>query len=204
MNKTIGIIGSGSWGTALGIHLSKLGHNIKMWAYMQEEADLINNGKCKFLPNVDIPNNISCTNDLKEAIEGTELILLVTPSQAVRTTVVKMKEYVTNQPIIICSKGFEKGTLYTLNEIVEEEMPNSKIGGLSGPSHAEEVSEGIPTALVIASKYKEVRDMVKEIFMNEVLRIYTSEDIKGAELRRSTKKYHCSMCRSCYRIKFRR
>ena len=181
--KNIAIIGSGSWGTALAIHLAKMGNNIKMWAYLQEEADLINDTrKCKFLPQAYIPSNIICTTDLEKAIDGSEMILIVTPSKAVRETIKKFKKYVTNQEIIICSKGFEKETLYTLNEVVEEELPNSKIGGLSGPSHAEEVSMGIPTALVIASKHKDLLKDVQETFMNEVLRIYTSDDVKGAEL----------------------
>lgn len=183
MSKNISIIGSGSWGVALGIHLAKLGNNIKMWSYKKEEADMINNQKkCMFLPNVEIPNNMYCTTDFKQAIEETEMILIVTPSKVVRNVVAQFKKYVTNQQIIICSKGFEKETLYTLNEIVEEEMPNAKIGGLSGPSHAEEVSMGVPTALVIASNHQEVLDNVQDTFMNETLRIYTSNDIKGAEL----------------------
>ena len=140
------------------------------------------NLKCKFLPQAYIPSNIICTTDLEKAIDGSEMILIVTPSKAVRETIKKFKKYVTNQEIIICSKGFEKETLYTLNEVVEEELPNSKIGGLSGPSHAEEVSMGIPTALVIASKHKDLLKDVQETFMNEVLRIYTSDDVKGAEL----------------------
>ena len=205
MNKNICIIGSGSWGVALGIHLAKLGNNIKIWSFKEEERDLINNErKCMFLPNVTIPENIICTTEFKEAIENTEIILIVTPSKAVRETVSKFKQYVTNQQIIICSKGFEKETLYTLNEVVEQELPNSKIGGLSGPSHAEEVSIGIPTALVIASKYKEVLDNIQDTFMNENLRIYKSDDIKGAELRRSIKKHNSILCRNCNRFKFRR
>lgn len=183
MIKNICIIGSGSWGVALGIHLAKLNYNIKIWSYKQEEADMINNQKkCKYLPNVNIPNSIFCTTDFEKAIEGTEMILIVTPSRAVRSTIKQFKKYVKNQEIIICSKGFEKGTLYTLNEVVEEELPNAKIGGLSGPSHAEEVSLGIPTAIVIASKDKKLLKDVQNTFMNEVLRIYTTDDIKGAEL----------------------
>lgn len=183
MIKNICIIGSGSWGVALGIHLAKLGNNIKIWSYKQEEADMINNNrKCIFLPNAYIPSSIKCTTNFEEAILGTDIILIATPSQAVRETVRKFKEFVKNQQIIICSKGFEKKTLYTLNQVVAEELPNSKIGGLSGPSHAEEVSIGIPTALVIASKHQEILDTVQDVFMNEVLRIYTTDDIKGAEL----------------------
>lgn len=181
--KNICILGSGSWGVALAIHLAKMNHNIKMWSFTEEETNIINNEKkCKFLPNAILPENIFCTTSFKEAIEGSEMILVVTPSKAVRETIVKCKEYITDQQIIICSKGFERATLYTLNEILEEELPNSKIGGLSGPSHAEEVSMGIPTALVIASKHQEILDNIQKTFMNEALRIYTSNDIKGAEL----------------------
>ncbi|MDO5555188.1 MAG: NAD(P)H-dependent glycerol-3-phosphate dehydrogenase [Clostridia bacterium] len=183
MTKNICIIGSGSWGVALGIHLSGLNNNVKIWSYSKEEADMINNQKrCKFLPNVIIPSSIICTTDFQEAIQGSSMILIVTPSKVVREILVKCKKYITNQSIIICSKGFEKNTLYTLNEVVEEELPNSKIGGLSGPSHAEEVSMAIPTALVIASKHEDVLEDVQKTFMNETLRIYKSYDIKGAEL----------------------
>ncbi len=181
--KNICILGSGSWGTALAIHLAKMNNKIKMWAYLQEEADIINNKKrCKFLPNAKIPENITCTTDFEEAIKDSEMILIVTPSKAVRETLKKCKKYITNQSIIICSKGFEKETLYTLNEVVEEELPNLKIGGLSGPSHAEEVSMEIPTALVIASKHEDLLEDVQKTFMNENLRIYKTKDLKGTEL----------------------
>ena len=181
--KNICIIGSGSWGTALAIHLAGKGHNVKVWSFLQEEADIINKEKrCKFLPKAVVPEGVFCTTDFKEAIEGTEMILIVTPSKFVRETIKKFKQYVTNQSIIICSKGFEEGTLYSLNEVVEEELPNNRIGGLSGPSHAEEVSIGIPTALVIASKDENLLDEVSNTFMSDTLRIYKSYDIKGAEL----------------------
>lgn len=179
----ISIIGSGSWGCALAIHLANKGNKVKLWSFSQIEADLINNErKCKFLPLATIPENVVCTTDFKEAIDGTSMILIVTPSKFVRETVQKFKQYVTNQQIIICSKGFEESTLYTLDEVVQEELPNSSIGGLSGPSHAEEVSLGIPTALVIASKDKTLLKDVQDTFMNDNLRIYTSYDLKGAEL----------------------
>ncbi len=179
----ISIIGSGSWGCALAIHLANKGNKVKLWSFSQIEADLINNErKCKFLPLATIPENVVCTTDFKEAIDGTSMILIVTPSKFVRETVQKFKQYVTNQQIIICSKGFEESTLYTLDEVVQEELPNSSIGGLSGPSHAEEVSLGIPTALVIASKDKTLLKDVQDTFMNDTLRIYTSYDLKGAEL----------------------
>ena len=181
--KNIAIIGSGTWGVALAMHLSNIGHNVKLWAFMQEEADNINiERKCKFLPDVRINDNITCYTDIQKVVEGTDMILHVTPSKFVRETIKRYKDYVTNQPIIMCAKGFEAETLCTLSQIIEQEMPNSKYGIFSGPSHAEEVSVGIPTAIVIASKDEEVRNLVQETFMNEKMRVYTSDDVIGVEL----------------------
>ncbi len=181
--KNVAIIGSGSWGVALGIYLASLGNKVKIWSFMQEEADLINNEKkCKFLPNVEIPEGVSCTTDYKEAIDGSDFILHVTPSKFTRNIVKQYKEYVTNQPIIICSKGFESDTLKTLDQVIEEEMPNAKIGVLSGPSHAEEVSILIQTVLVVASKHDDVLELIQNTFMSKKMRIYTSKDVKGVEL----------------------
>ncbi len=181
--RKIAIIGSGSWGVALAIHLAKLENQIKIWSFMQEEADLINNErKCKFLPNVKLPENIICTTNYKEAIDGTDMILHVTPSKFTRNIVKEYKKYVTNQPIIICTKGFEKDTLLTLDEVLKQEIPSAKIGVLSGPSHAEEVSISIPTVLVVASEHDEVLTQVQDTFMCEKMRIYTSKDVKGVEL----------------------
>ena len=181
--RNISIIGSGSWGVALAIHLAKLGNNVKMWSFSEEEKDLINNEKkCKFLPNVVLPEGINCTTSFKEAIEGTDFIVHVTPSKFTRNIVKQYKEFVTNQPIVICSKGFEKDSMMTLDEVVKEEIPNAKIAVLSGPSHAEEVSVSVPTVLVVASKYDVVLKMVQDTFMSERMRIYTSRDVKGVEL----------------------
>lgn len=181
--KNIAIIGSGSWGVALAVHLAKLGNNIKIWSFMQEEADLINNEKkCKFLPEITIPNGVYCTTSYEEAIKGSDIILHVTPSKFTRNTVKQYKQYVTDQTLIICTKGFEKETLSTLDEVIKEEIPNVKLAVLSGPSHAEEVSKAVPTAMVIASEDIELANSLQNIFMNENLRVYTSNDMKGVEL----------------------
>lgn len=181
--KNVGVIGSGSWGTALAKHVAGIGHNVKMWSFSKSEAELINNKReCKFLPGVKLPDNIKCTTDFEEAVKDTDIILHVTPSKFTRDVFKQYKKYITNQQVIICSKGFEKSTLYTLDDVVREEMPNVKLGVLSGPSHAEEVSREIPTLLVIASKDKEVRETIQDTFMNKNMRVYTSEDVKGVEL----------------------
>ena len=181
--KKIAIIGSGSWGVALAIHLAKLGNEIKIWSFAEDERDLINKEKrCKFLQNVTLPDGIEATNSYEYAIKGSDFIIHVTPSKFTRDTVKQYKQYVTNQPIVICSKGFEKDSMLTLDEVIQEEIPNAKIAVLSGPSHAEEVSIAIPTVLVVASKYDAVLKLVQDTFMCEKMRIYTSRDIKGVEL----------------------
>jgi glycerol-3-phosphate dehydrogenase (NAD(P)+) len=145
---------------------------------------LNNEKKCKFLPNAIIPDNIECRNSYEEVIKGADVILHVTPSKFTRNTVKQYKEFVDveKQPIVICSKGIEKDTMLTLDEVIKQEIPNARVGALSGPSHAEEVSIAVPTVLVAASKDAEVRKLVQDTFMNEKMRIYTSEDIKGVEL----------------------
>ena len=181
--SNIAIIGSGSWGSALAIHLANLGHNVKIWSFLEEERDLINNErKCKFLPQAIIPKNVYCSLDFKEVLDDADLILHVTPSKFTRSTFSQYKSLVGKTPVIICGKGFEKETLKTLDEVIKEELPTVRLGVLSGPSHAEEVSIKIPTALVIASNDEEILKMVQENFMSETMRIYTSRDVKGVEL----------------------
>lgn len=186
--KNIAIIGSGSWGIALGIHLAKLGHNIKTWSFSKDETDLINNErKCKFLPEIELPNNILATQSFEECIKGSDYIFHVTPSKAVRDTIKQYKVYVDNQPIIMCSKGFEKETLNTLDEIIEQELPNNSIVVFSGPSHAEEVSREVPTAMVLASEDDKLLEDLHSMLKNENMRIYLSNDVKGVELGGSLK-----------------
>lgn len=181
--KKIAIIGSGSWGVALAMHIAKLGHNVKIWSFLKEEADLINNEKkCKFLPEVTIPNNIMATQSFEECVKDSDYIFHVTPSKVVRNTVKQYKEFVKNQPIIMCSKGFETDTLNTLDEIITEELPHNPVAVFSGPSHAEEVSKEVPTAMVLASKNNRLLSELQEMLMTENMRIYLSNDVKGVEL----------------------
>ena len=185
MKKTIAIIGSGSWGCALGIHLASLQNEVKLWSFSEEECNLINNEKkCKFLPKAIIPDGLKCYTSYRDVIEGADLILQVTPSKFTRDTVKQYKEFVNpkKQPIIVCSKGFESETMKTLDEVIVDEIPNARVGALSGPSHAEEVSLYLPTLLVIASEDERILKEVQDTFSSPTLRVYTSRDIKGVEL----------------------
>ena len=181
--KKIAIIGSGSWGVALAMHLSRCGNEIKIWSFAEDERDLINNQrKCKFLPDVTVPDNVFCSNNFEEVIKDSDFIMHVTPSKFTRDVFRQYKQYVGKKPVIICSKGFEKDTLKTLDEVMLEEMPEVRIGVLSGPSHAEEVSISVPTVLVVASKEEQILKLVQDTLMCETMRIYTSTDVKGVEL----------------------
>ena len=183
--KNIAIIGSGSWGVALAMHLASLKNKVKIWSFSEEEARLINEEKkCKFLPEITIPEGIECKTNFKDVIEGAEMIIHVTPSKFTRNIVKQYKEYVDceKQPIVICSKGIEKDTAMTLDEVVKEEIPNARIAALSGPSHAEEVSKAAPTLLVAASKDRELQKQVQDLKKKKKMRVYTSDDIKGVEI----------------------
>ena len=179
----IAIIGSGSWGVALASHLARCNNEISIWSFDEEEKRLINEErKCKFLPGLKVDEKIKCSNNFEEVIKDAKFILHVTPSKFTRQTFKQYKEYVGNKPVIICSKGFEKESLKTLDEVIKEELPSVRLGVLSGPSHAEEVSIAVPTVLVIASKDEEILKMIQDTFMCEEMRIYTSKDVKGVEL----------------------
>ncbi len=182
--KKIAVIGSGSWGVALSVYLASRGNKVKIWSFSEEEINLINNEKkCKFLPNITLPENIFASNNFEDVINDSEIILHVTPSKFVRSTIKQYKSFVKdNQPVIMCSKGFEPETELTLDEVIKQELPNIEYGILSGPSHAEEVSVNVPTALVIASEYEDVILKIREIFSSNIIRIYSSKDVKGVEI----------------------
>ena len=154
MSKKISVIGSGSWGVALAYLLNSNGHDVKLWSYSQEEADMINNEKrCKFLPEHALPDNLPSYTSLEETIKDTEIILIVTPSMAIRSTLNNMKPFVKdNQVFLLCSKGMEPDTQKVFTEVIEEIYPNNKVAALSGPSHAEEVGRRVPTTVVAGAK----------------------------------------------------
>ena len=122
--KKIAIIGSGSWGAALGIYLAQNGNKVKIWSFNEDEKNMINNErKCVFLPKAVIPDSIICSSDFKEVLEDAEIVLHVTPSKFVRSTIKKYKEFIKdNQILVMCSKGFEAETELTLDDVIKEEL----------------------------------------------------------------------------------
>ena len=181
----IGVIGSGSWGTALALVLNKNGHHVTIWSYLKEEADEIRKKRenPSKLPGVHIPEEIEITTDLQGSVEGKDVVVLAVPSMATRATAKKMCPYVKEEQILVnVAKGIEEITLMTLPEIIQEEIPQAKVAVLSGPSHAEEVGIGLPTTVVAGAKSRKVAEYIQSLFMNESFRVYTSPDMIGIEL----------------------
>lgn len=186
----IGVIGAGSWGTALALLLHKNGHKVKVWSYREEEARELSETrehKSK-LPGVSLPEDMEFTSDLMEAAEGKDVLVMAVPSTAVRATAERMKPYVKGGQIIVdVAKGIEESTLLTLSKQIEEELPKANVAVLSGPSHAEEVARELPTSVVIGAATRETAEYLQGLFMNEFFRVYTSPDMLGMELGGSLK-----------------
>lgn len=181
----VSVIGAGSWGTALAILLEKNGHRVTLWSHREEEAkELAKSREHKSkLPGVQIPEGIEITGDLESALTEKDVIVFAVPSVAVRSTARKVAPYVKEGQLIVnVAKGIEETTLMTLTDIIEEEIPGAKGCVLSGPSHAEEVSRGLPTTCVVGAKDKETAEFLQNIFMSPVFRVYISPDILGIEL----------------------
>lgn len=181
----ISVIGSGSWGTAIAVMLARKGYDVKLWSWIQEETDRLSRDRenKEFLPGIAFPDNIYCTHDTKECCDAADLIITAAPSPATRTTAKALAEYVSpGQKLLNISKGLESESLKRLSEVYKEEIPQADISVMSGPSHAEEVSKGLPTTNVVASNSPETAKVIQDILMGESFRIYTSTDIIGVEL----------------------
>lgn len=186
----VGIIGAGSWGTALALLLHTNGHQITVWSFRKEEAERLSKErehKSK-LPGIKLPEDMEFTGDLEKAVTGKDFIVMAVPSHAARSTARKMNPYIQDGQIIVdVAKGIEEDTLMTLSQQIEQEIPQADVAILSGPSHAEEVGRGLPTTVVIGAKTKKTAEYLQSMFMNEVFRVYTSPDILGMELGGSLK-----------------
>lgn len=181
----IAVIGSGGWGTALAIMLAKTGQDVTIWSFDDKEYERLYNDRENraYLPGVLFPEGLKCTNDLSVA-KGAEIVVMAVPSFAVRATARKLSEYITDGQIVLSvSKGIEKETSKRLSEIIEEEIAaKCDVAVLSGPSHAEEVGRGVPTAIIATSRSKKAAETVQDAFMNENFRVYITDDIVGVEL----------------------
>ncbi len=186
----VGIMGAGSWGTALALLLHSNGHQVTVWSISEEEVKMLSEErehKSK-LPGVKIPDDMIFTCDMGKAVKDKDFLVLAVPSPFTRNTARSMKEYVAEGQIIVdVAKGIEESTLMTLSQQIEQEIPQADVAVLSGPSHAEEVGRGLPTAVVIGAKTEKTAEYLQKMFMNKVFRVYVSPDRLGMELGGSLK-----------------
>ncbi len=191
MNREkIGVIGAGSWGTALSVVLADNRHPVLLWSIAEEEIAMLKekHEHVEKLPGVRLPDSIEYTTDLKETVCGCDVLVLAVPSIFTRSTAKSMAGYVKDGQLIVCvAKGIEEDSLKTISEVVEEEIPNADVAVMCGPSHAEEVGAKLPTTVVAGAKTRATAERVQDIFMNEVFRVYTSPDVLGMELGGSLK-----------------
>lgn len=181
----IGILGAGSWGTALAILLHDNGHDVTVWSIHEKEVEMLNTTRRheSKLPGIEIPEGILFTTDMKETMSDKDVCVLAVPSPFIRSTCQKMKAYVrAGQIIVNVAKGIEESTLYTLTDIIEEEMPYADACVLSGPSHAEEVSRKLPTTCVVSARTRKTAEYLQSVFVSPVFRVYISPDMLGIEL----------------------
>lgn len=182
MNVTV--LGSGAWGTALALVLLENGHQVTLWSYFQEESDRIKeNRENPMLKGVPIPEALALTADVN-CVSQSDVVVLATPSFAVRSTAAKLAPLVKSGTMLVSvGKGVEKETSLRLSQIIAQEVGEKcPIVALCGPTHAEEVGRGIPSAIVAASENRVAAHVVQELFMSPRLRVYASPDVVGVEI----------------------
>lgn len=180
----IGVVGAGSWGTALAYLLNQNGHSVALWGYDKNEIVSMQNNRenKKFLPGIKLNENLKITYDSNDLIDK-EMIVFAVPSKAVREVSERFKPLFDDGRIIVnVAKGIEQESLLRLSEVIKEVIPSCKVATLSGPSHAEEVGKGMATACVASAYDLETAKKVQDAFMSQTFRVYTNMDIIGVEL----------------------
>ena len=182
--EKIGVIGAGSWGTALAILLNENGNDVTLWSHRETEAEHMRQSReCSKLPGIKIPEAVEITSDLKQAVSGKKVLVMVVPSRCMRETAELLKECVAPGTYVIsAAKGIEDETLFTMTDILEQVLPQTDGAVLSGPSHAEEVAKLLPTTCVIGAHTEETARFLQELFMGPMFRVYISSDMLGIEL----------------------
>ncbi len=178
------ILGSGGWGLALACVCSRLGHQVTVWSAFKDEIDtILRTGELRSkLPGVQIPTSVVLTTDISCASDK-DIVLVGIPSAFVRGVCEKAKPYISENTVLVSSaKGLEDGSLKRMSQVIAEVFPNNKIAVLSGPSHAEELGRGIPTAVAVACNDTEIARLVQQAFSDNTLRLYVNDDVIGCEI----------------------
>lgn len=184
MNKTT-FIGAGSFGTSLAILLGNKDITVSLWDRDTDVVNEINNKRTndRYIKGLNIPSKVAAYTDMDEALKGSKFVVLAVPSHVIRVVARSLRGKIEQDAILInIAKGIEEGTNKRLSQIIEEELPNHSVVVLSGPSHAEEVAQSIPTTLVASSKDMISAEKVQDLFMDKNFRIYTNDDVIGVEI----------------------
>ncbi len=192
------VLGSGGWGTALAMVLADNGHEVTLWSYLEEESRTLQETRENpLLPGVKLPDSIRYTWDLS-CVRGCQVVVMATPSFGVRSTASQIKNDLTpDMTLVSVSKGIEKGTSLRMTQIIQEATGGiCPVVALSGPSHAEEVARGVPTAVVSACPDRKAAERVQDLFLNERFRVYSSSDVIGVELGGALKNV-MALCSGC-------
>lgn len=188
--KKIGVIGAGSFGTALALTLVNKGHQVRIWSRDRQQLDLMKETRenPKFLPGVVLPEALEKAYTLEDAMKGADIVLFGVPAQAFRSVFAAASEFLDPQTIVVnVAKGIEMGTLLRLSQVAKEVKPDVRYVTLSGPSHAEEVARNLPTTVAVAADDEALALEVQEAFITERFRVYTNQDVAGVELGGSLK-----------------
>jgi glycerol-3-phosphate dehydrogenase (NAD(P)+) len=179
------VVGAGAWGTALADLLSRNGHDVRLWAYEADVVESINakHENARFLRGHALSQSLRAVGDIQQAVEGAELVTLATPSHVLRRIVKSAAGYLPRgAPLVVATKGIEKGTLCVMTEVAEQEVPGATVVALSGPSFATEVAGCQPTAVVVASSNDDAAGVAQRAFSSPYFRAYTHTDVIGVEL----------------------
>ncbi len=184
--KRIGVLGAGTWGMALARMLCLSGHEVTVWSALEQEVEeFAANRRHPNLPGMVIPEQILFTKNIAQVCGEKDILLFAIPSVFVRSTARKAAPYITEGQIIVdVAKGIEADTLFTMTQIIADEIRNPavKLVALSGPTHAEEVARDLPTTIVSACEDPEAARLVQEVFSGTCMRVYTNDDVLGVEL----------------------
>jgi len=183
--QKIAVIGAGSWGTTLAVLLAEKNFDVKLWTRREELANDIEvkRENSQYLPGIIIPSNLTADSYLKNVIENSNVIITAVPSEFLRKTIKEIGNYFDNQLIVSTTKGFEHNTCKRMSQVIEDELGNkTKIAVLSGPNHAEEVSNKMPTASVVASKDRKTAKIVADLLTTPYFKLYQLSDVTGVEI----------------------
>ncbi len=190
MTQRIGVLGAGSWGTALANLLARAGHPVRIWAYEPEVVESVNRDRENrlYFPGCTLASELTAVSDPLQAVEGASMVVVATPSHVTRTVLRQVAHgWTGGVPLVCASKGIEMETLALMSDVARAEVPQAPFVALSGPSFAREVYEAQPTAVVAASGEGPVARQVQEAFSTDRFRVYTSGDVIGTELGGSLK-----------------